>query len=116
METMYIKSNPRNHNKIINDFAKINTLQKAHALFQEYPYLGHFMSYELVCDLRYTLFLDKGVIAPQSFENVIESLDSLSICVWCMFAFQFTRFNNFRLYASVITSSSTVVNCSSKVK
>ena len=51
----------RSHNKIINDFAKINTLQKAHALFQEYPYLGHFMSYELVCDLRYTLFLDKAL-------------------------------------------------------
>ena len=51
----------KNHNKILNDFAEINTLQKAHLLFQEYPYLGHFMSYELVCDLRYTLFLDKAL-------------------------------------------------------
>ena len=34
-----------------------NTLRRAHLIFQRYPYLGHFMSYELVTDLRHTYYL-----------------------------------------------------------
>ena len=37
-----------------------NTLKRAHLLLQQFPYLGHFMAYEVVCDLRYTFYLDKS--------------------------------------------------------
>lgn len=30
------------------------SLQKAHALLQRYPYLGPFMAYQMICDLRFT--------------------------------------------------------------
>jgi len=39
---------------------KTETLRRAHILFQEFPYLGHFMAYELVTDLRHTMFLNSA--------------------------------------------------------
>lgn len=46
---------------VLNDLELITTemmegcsLEKAHALLQRYPYLGPFMAYQMICDLRFT--------------------------------------------------------------
>lgn len=46
----------RDENKLISDFIEATRLETAWEIFQQYPYLGAFMSYELVSDLRWTHF------------------------------------------------------------
>lgn len=46
----------KDENKLISDFIEATRLETAWEIFQEYPYLGAFMSYELVSDLRWTHF------------------------------------------------------------
>lgn len=51
--------------KVANDLIQLIiggklTLEETHKLFMEFPYLGHFMSYEIVTDLRHTFLLENA--------------------------------------------------------
>lgn len=48
----------KDENRIIDRLHKMETLKEAWSMFLEYPYLGAFMSYELITDLRHTHFLN----------------------------------------------------------
>ena len=50
----------KDENRLIDSFHEATTLKRCWEIFQEYPYLGAFMSYELVTDLRFTHFLNKA--------------------------------------------------------
>lgn len=50
----------KDQNKLIKICLKENTLQAAHAALKQYKHLGGFMSYEIVCDLRYTYLLENA--------------------------------------------------------
>jgi hypothetical protein len=39
---------------ITTEMMEGSSLQKAHTLLQRYPYLGPFMAYQMICDLRFT--------------------------------------------------------------
>lgn len=46
---------------LTSDIVVANSLQRAVELLQQFPYLGPFMAYQMVCDLRYTCVLDRAL-------------------------------------------------------
>ena len=50
----------KEENRLISRFIECPRLEMAWEIFQDYPYLGAFMSYELVTDLRWTHFFQNA--------------------------------------------------------
>ncbi len=44
--------------KVADDIQVVETLEEAHKILCELPYLGNFMAYEIVTDLRHTIYLE----------------------------------------------------------